>query len=389
MKRLLHIIKKSFREQLRSFWILILAVSMAPFFVAVYFLIIEASQPHYDILILNNDKGIVDSFGPVNYGSILSDSAQNFTIDTLSIPLSVEKTENREEAFEKLKSKRADALLILPEDFSKNLVKLRNGEQRTPVNIELVGDLTDMYYMVSAIWAGEIMNAFICEATMQPNPIKVKETSLGISGSLDDFDMVVPGLLILSVIMLMFSATIAFVAEVENKTILRLKLSKLKALEFLGGVSIIQIAIGIVSILLTLITAILLGFNYAGSLWIVLLVAALTSVSIIAFSLILGAMTKTVNEILVVGNFPLFLFMFFTGAAFPIEGKAMFSILGYPISLQGFMSPTHAIQALKKIMIMNMEFRDIIPEIIAILVLTIIYFAIGLWAFSRRHMRVG
>ena len=385
---MLHIIKKSFREQIRSFWILILAVSMAPFFVAVYFLIIEASQPHYDILILNEDKGVFESFGPINYGSILSDSAQKFTIDTLSIPLAVEKAESRKEAIEKLKRKHADALLILPEDFSANLVKIRNGEYK-PVNIELVGDLTDMYYMVSAIWAGEIMNAFICEATMQPNPISVKETSLGISGSLDDFDMVVPGLLILSVIMLMFSATIAFVSEVENKTILRLKLSKLKAIEFLGGVSIIQISIGIISILLTLITAISLGFDYAGSIWIVLLVAALTSVSIIAFSLIIGAMTKTVNEILVVGNFPLFLFMFFTGAAFPIEGKAIFSIFGYPISLQGLMSPTHAIQALKKIMIMNMELKDIIPEIIAILILTAIYFAIGLWAFSRRHMRVG
>lgn len=389
MNRLVHIIKKSYREQLRSFWILILAVTMAPFFVAVYFLIIEASQPHYDILILNKDRGVVDSFGPVNYGSILSDSAANFSTDTLSIPLSIKKTASHDEAIQKLKSKEADALLILPEDFSQNLVKIRNGKSHGSVDIELVGDLTDMYYMVSAIWAGEIMNAFICEATMRPNPINVKETSLGISGSLDDFDMVVPGLLILSVIMLMFSATIAFVAEVENKTILRLKLSKLRAIEFLSGVSVIQIGIGIISILLTLGTAILLGFNYAGSLWIVLLVAALTSFSIIAFSLILGAATKTVNEILVVGNFPLFLFMFFTGAAFPIEGKALFHLFGYPVSAQGFMSPTHAIIALKKIMIMGMEFKDIVPEIIALVILTLIYFLIGVWAFGRRHMQVG
>ncbi|MCB2221588.1 MAG: ABC transporter permease [Bacteroidetes bacterium] len=389
MNRLLQIIKKSYREQLRSFWILILAVTMAPFFVAVYFLIIEASQPHYDILILNSDRGILDTFGPVNFGDILADSAEQFATDTLSIPLSIKRVESKEEALKKLKTKHADALIILPEDFSKSLQQLRQGEQENSVTIELVGDLTDMYYMVSAIWAGEIMNTFICEATMRPNPITVKETSLGISGSLDDFDMVVPGLLILSVIMLMFSATIAFVGEVENKTILRLKLSKLKAIEFLGGVSIIQITIGIVSILLTLGMAILLGFNYAGSLWIVLLIAVLTSISIIAFSLILGAVTKSVNEILVVGNFPLFLFMFFTGAAFPIEGKAMFHLFGYPVSAQGLMSPTHAIQALKKIMIMDMDFQDILPEIIAILVLIIVYFIIGLFAFSRRHMRVG
>ncbi|MCB0806467.1 MAG: ABC transporter permease [Bacteroidales bacterium] len=388
MKRFWRIVSKSLREQIRNYWIMILGVSMAPFFVAIYFLIIEASKPHYDILILNKDKGAVDFFGPVNYGRILCDSAVHFSMDTMSIPLSIKTANDHQQALDQLRSKQSDALIILPENFSQELIKLRYDLNAPPVKIELVGDLTDMYYMVSAIWAGEIMNAFICESSGRPYPIEVTETSLGISGTMSDFDMVVPGLLILSVIMLMFSATIAFVAEVENKTIIRLKLSKLKTIEFLSGVSVIQILLGVVSILLTLATAILLGFHFAGSIWTVLLVAILTSISIIAFSLILGAATKTVNEILVLGNFPLFLFMFFTGAAFPIEGKPMFFLMGYPVSIQGFMSPTHAISALKKVMILNMEFRDILPEIFAILILTVIYFAIGLFAFGKRHMQL-
>ena len=214
----------------------------------------------------------------------------------------------------------------------------------------------------------------------------MKETAIGASGTIDDFQYAVPGLLILSVIMLMFSASIAIITEVENKTMIRLKLSKLMAWEYLFGVSIVQIIIGVIAIYLTLLSAVMLGFELQGSLIVLSLIAILTSISIVGFSLIIAALTKSANEILIVGNFPLFLFMFFTGAAFPIDAKPLFHIFNYPISFQGLMSPTHAIAALKQIMIMNMNFIDIIPEIIALSFITIIYFILGVWLFNKRHM---
>jgi hypothetical protein len=118
-------------------------------------------------------------------------------------------------------------------------------------------------------------------------------------------------------------------------------------------------------------------------------IASLTSLSIIAFSLIIAAITKSANEVLVVGNFPMFLFMFFTGAAFPLKSEALFSIAGYPINIQGLMTPTHAISALNKTLIMNMDLSSIIPEIISIIVLTLIYFIIGGIIFKQRHLKLA
>jgi len=203
-----------------------------------------------------------------------------------------------------------------------------------------------------------------------------------------DFDIIVPGILIVSLIMLMFTASIAFVSEVENKTIMRLKLSKLTTFEFLGGISIVQLIIGIISILLTLLTSLLLGFHYEGSVPIMIIIACLTSLSIIAFSLIIAAITKSASEVLVVGNFPMFLFMFFSGAAFPLKSAALFTIAGYPINIQGLMTPTHAISALNKTLIMNMDVSSILPEIISIIVLTIFYFLIGGILFKQRHLKL-
>ena len=65
-----------------------------------------------------------------------------------------------------------------------------------------MGDLTSIKYMVAAIWAGETFSDFIYEATDKKNPVKITETSIGISGKMDSFDLYVPGLLILSIIMI-------------------------------------------------------------------------------------------------------------------------------------------------------------------------------------------
>ncbi|MBA7541682.1 hypothetical protein ES705_33998 [subsurface metagenome] len=386
--KLLSVIWKSIKEQIRNFWILVLTVSMAPFFVFVYYLILESEKPHYDVLLLNQDKGITYLTEEFNYGNYLMENIRSFEKDSFNIPLTVEITDNKSEAIKKLKNRKADALVIIPEDFSLSIHNLTLGNVGTSVDIEFVGDLTNVDYMISAIWANEMVNDYLLEATETVKPIKIKETSLGISGKIDDFDLVVPGLLILSIIMLMFSATVAIITEVENKTIIRLKLSKLNTFEFLSGISIVQILVGIIAIMLSLSVAVSLGFDPGGSFGILILLAVLTGISIIAFSLILAALTKTVNEILIVGNFPLFLFMFFTGAAFPIDGKELFSVAGYPISLQGLMSPVHAISALKKVLVLNMGLQDIIPEIVALIIITVIYFTIGVWLFQRRHMKV-
>jgi ABC-2 type transport system permease protein len=382
--KLASVIRKSAREQLRHFWILFLTIAMAPFFVGVYYLISETYQPTYDVLLLNQDQGIAGA----NYGRLLAAGLDGLEGDP-AVPFHARLAQDRPSALGQLRDKAADALVVIPEDFSAAVQTLLDGQRPAEIRIELVGDLTNIEYLVSAVWVGELVDNAIEEVTGTSRPVQIVETSLGLSGQLDDFDLYMPGILILSVIMLMFSATIALVTEVENQTIVRLKLSRVSGLEFLVGVSVVQVVIGIVSVLLTLAIALALGFDVAGSLPLFLLLVILTSISIIAFSLIVAALTRTVNEVLVVGNFPLFLFMFFTGAAFPLEAAPLFSLGGYPVTVQGLMSPTHAISAVKKVLVLGLGLRDILPEIVALVVVTALYFAIGAWAFSRRHMRVA
>jgi ABC-2 type transport system permease protein len=384
----LQIIIKSLKEQLRSFWILLLTLSLGPFFIFVYFLITETSKPQYKILLVNNDKSILADGKQINHGILLTNYLTIARLDTAATAFNVEITANQNTGIEKLKNKQADALIVINTSFSESVNKLIIHDSTPAPKVEFIGDLTNTNYLISAVWANEVINQYILQTTNSKRIIDVKETALGISANIGYFDAIVPGILIVSLIMLMFTASIAFVSEVENKTIMRLKLSKMSAIEFLGGISIVQVLVGLVSIMLTLLVAISLGFNYAGSLLIMILVGGLTSLSIISFSLIIASLTKSSNEVLVLGNFPMFLFMFFTGAAFPLKSDPFITIAGYPITIQGLMSPTHAISALNKTLILNMDITSIIPEMIAILFLTILYFIIGALIFKHRHLRL-
>lgn len=386
--KIINVITKSLKEQLRSYWVLLLSLSMGPFFIFVYFIITTSTKSDYKLLILNQDKGMLIDARHINHGYDLIEYFKNFKSGNQAIPLNVTVVENKTIAIENVKNKKADALIILDDSFSYTINKRRLNDSTAAPNVEFIGDLTNSNYLISAVWANEIFNEYALQVTHNKRIVEVKETALGKSGSVNDFDTLVPGILIVSLIMLMFTASIAFVSEIENKTIMRLKLSKLSAFDFLGGISVVQLLVGIVSVLLTLFTALALGFHYAGSIASLIFIASLTSLSLIAFSLIIAAFTKSANEVLVVGNFPMFLFMFFTGAAFPLKGDALFTIADYPVNIQGLLSPTHAISALNKTLIMNMDISCVIPEIISIIILTLLYFAIGGIIFKQRHLKL-
>ncbi len=305
--KIIHIIKKSAKEQLRSFWMLLLTLSMGPFFIFVYFLIAQSSERNYNVLIENKDTGVVVAYEP---------------------------KPNKINANHEFHRVNHGANLIVY--TNKELIK--NGYEYINCNQVTSSD--------------------------------------------------------------MFTASIAFIWEVENKTITLLKLSNLNPIEYLLGVSSVQTIIGVVAAFLSLGTAIALGFSVGGSvdsmyvggtqnnisiIVTIFIVSALTSLSIVAFSLIVAACTKSANEILIVGCFPMFLFMFFSGAAFPLNTSPLFSIAGYPLSIQSLMSPTHATSALNKILVMDQSLTNIIPELISISILTIIYLIIGAILFKKRH----
>jgi len=377
---------KGIREQVRDYWILVMIVVMAPLFITIYYLMEETGPSEYHILLVNNDRGAISGSGMVqlgdslvNYGTILSGR---------SVPSLLYKSSgSRDMAIEELRNGSADAVVVIPENFTAAVLSHATAQPEQAM-LEMIGDVTRLGYMIGAVWTEELISGYVNSLAEIVSPVVWKETTLGHSGQRSDFELFVPGLLVLSIIMIIFSASAAIVREPENRTLERLKISRLTASEFLMGTSLVQLIVATLSFALALLTAVALGYRLIpGTLGFLILVSFLTSLSMISFSLIVAAMCRSIKEVAIIGTFPLFLLMFFTGAAFPLDGGKLFEIGGYQVMLNDILSPKFAVEALNKVLVRGQEVRETLPELAGLILLTLLYFLAGTWAFRRRHMR--
>ena len=157
--------------------------------------------------------------------------------------------------------------------------------------------------------------------------------------------------------------------------------------EWFSAVSLTQIIVGLLTMALTFLTAVALGYQTSGSLLAVMVVGLLSSLSVIAISLVVAAFLRTIFDLLTVGCFPFFILMFFSGGIFPLPPLRLFTVGGRPVSINDILPTTHTITALGKILNFGVGLGDVVFELGTIAALTVVYFAAGAWLFTRRHMR--
>jgi ABC-2 type transport system permease protein len=380
--RLLSVFRKSLREQVRSIWMLLLTLSIASLFVVLYWMITGGGSTTYSLLIINNDTG-PDLAG----GEQAIQAIQGMAYANGQPILRIIRAADRSEAEAKLRNREAAALVIIPKDFSR--VLLSAGETATPAStsITMIGDLTNPYYSLVSMIAITAVDQYVQGMTGQPRPVEYKEEALGASAARTEFETYVPALLVLSVVMLIFQVAMTVAREVESGTLRRLQMTRMTSFDLLGGISATQVLIGVVSVMLTFFTAAALGFRSQGPLWVAILIGAMTSLSIIGVGLVVACFARTVSEAFIFANFPLILLMFFTGAVFPIPPIPLFTIGGHTIALFDFLPPTHAVVALNKVLTLGAGIIDVTYELLALLILSIVYFAAGVWLFKRIHLR--
>jgi len=393
--RFLSIFRKNLTEQFRNFWILILVVICAPIFVFGYWLFIGGGgSTTYDVVVINEDAGWT-----LPDGRIFSGGEEIIPlIETVTYPdgqpiLDVAVGTDRAEVEAQLRNRDVDALLIIPEDFSRVLIAametpaVAETSEPTTTAITLVGDLTNPYYAVAAVMASTAVEDYVTAVTGDERPVGYEEIALGASAARTEFEIYVPGLLVFSVVMLIFPAAMDAAREIESGTLRRLQLTRMTARDFLLGASAVQTLVGVVSITLAFLTATALGFRSLGPLWVAMLVGAVSALSVVGVGLVVAAFSRTVTEAFVIANFPLIVLMFFSGVMFPLPGVPLFTVAGHTIGLYDILPLTHGIVALNKVLVMGAGLGDIGFELSALLVLTAIYFAVGIVLFRRRHMR--
>jgi ABC-2 type transport system permease protein len=388
--RFLTLFRKTMIENFRDWKILILILTFAPFFVVLMYFYIGYTTETYKVIFVNHDQGVKAAGRDLfNAGQILISEMTEATYEDGTNILVVYKEEEMAKAKKRLEDKSVDVIVEIPNNFSETLMDFKEGKRPAPVVVKTYGDPANTKYIMAAAWCDSITYHYAAALTGQESPLELQAESISRSESLNDFSLYVPALLALAVMMLMFTATATIIREKDKGTILRLRISNMTTFEWLSAVSVTQIIIGLLAIGMTYLTAISLGYRSSGSLMAVIVIGILSSLSIIAISLVVAALLRSVFDLMTIGCFPFFILMFFSGGMFPIPPLQLFVVGDRSIHINDILPTTHSISALGKILNYDSGLGDVVFEIGAIVILSFIYFAAGVWLFTKRHMRAG
>ena len=390
IRRTFSVFRKSLREMRRDWLTLSLTMIFAPLFIFLYWLITAGGSTSYGVALINQDQGVRLADGTqVRHGEQIMEALTSVQYANDQPILKVVMAADQAEAEGLLRERAAAAFILIPADFSQAVEALRSGGQAGQPAIQVIfgGDLTNPYYTVAGVMAITAVDGYIAQVTGQPPLVTYVERALGASGSRTEFEMYVPGVLVFSIIMLIFLAAMVVAREVESGTLRRLQLTPLRAYEFLGGISAALMLVGLACVALTFLTALGTGFRSQGSLWLAGLVAALACLSVIGMGLVVASFSRTVSQAFVIANFPLGLFMFFSGSIYPLPKVVLFTVGRQAISLYDVLPPTHAVSALNKIFTLGAGIGELGYEMGALVILSILYFAAGVWLFQRTRLR--
>lgn len=379
---------KSMRENFRDWKLLLMTLSIAPFFVVVFYLFLGTSTLSYKVTVCNNDMAVSLKDGKVlNAGADIMEQMEKVKLNDSGSILKISRTKDLDTAKKSLEDRNTDIIVVFPEDMSKTIKQYMESGAGNKADITVYGDPTRSEYIMAAVLCDSTYREYVDAVTGKETPVGMKEVLIGGTGSLSGFDASVPSALIFAIIMVLFSATASIIKEVDKGTIRRLKLTRLTPFEFLASIGLTQLIINAIGIALTLAVAMALGYRPIGSYLDILIVGTIASLPIIAISLILAAFCRNVNDVTILGNIPFFLLLFFSGGVFTIPRLKLFDLGSHMIALNDILPTTPATAALGKVLNLGTGLSGVCFELAFVLILTLIYFVLGLWLFNKKHMK--
>jgi ABC-2 type transport system permease protein len=378
---------KTWREMSRDWWMLGLTLVFSPLFVFAYWAFTQGGSTSYTVLVVNQDQGaLLSDGGRLQAGEAAIQAIQAVRYADGSPLLKTSHSDSLAQVDQILKNRLAVAFLVIPPDFSRTLLALQSGDRSQSAQVTFGGDLTNPYYTVGATLALGAVDSYVIQVTGQKPLVNYVEKALAGSAARTEFEIYTPGVLIFSVMMLIFLAAMVVAREVESGTLRRLQITRMTSFDFLGGVTLAMLSLAVFSLLLTIATAVWLGFRSQGSLWVAVAVGAVASLSVIGAGLVVACFSRSVSQAFVIANFPLGLFMFFSGAIFPLPKVVLFQLAGHDVGLFDFLPPSHAVVALNKVLTLGAGLQEVTFELTALLLLSLLYFSAGVWLFQRLHM---
>lgn len=378
--RIWAVFKKSILEQFRDYKAVLLTILSPILFIVIFGLAFGQGFYTYTLAVSDEDQG---TLGGSLVQQIVSSEYPNGNkmFKTLQVQYV------QDELLDGVKKGRYDAHLYIPPGFSASVHQNADlSSKSAPAQVKLLGNPSNLSYSFIGSFVENYIHNFVWSNGMAVSPVQIVYEETNEVKIRSEFESMAPGLMVFSVFFLLILSSMVVTREVEHRTLQRIILSRVRALEFCAGISLSQLLLAAVMLPLVFAASVLLGFSSSGSYMLAYLVSLIAAFSAIGIGLIIAAYCRTSLEAFIIGNVVVTPMMFLAGIFFKVPPVKLFSVMGKEIELLTFVPTLDAVSAMNKILINNAGFGDILPELLVLVLLSAGYFLSGVYLFGRRYM---
>ena len=263
------------------------------------------------------------------------------------------------------------------------------------VTVEIVGDNGYLNYqiveMITTLFVSEYANEltslnYPVEITMEPETINVRDYSI--------FDTIVPGMIIFGILTQagIVSAFLSSELQTPNRTISRLRLSLIQPWEYIVGASTLQLLISPFQIIVLIGMSVILGFQPEGDILQGFVICWLTTLFTLGLTFVAAAVFTSPDAAGMAVGFGVTPIAFASGAFmdapkitlipefFPTATGAL-----RDLTVWDLLPSTHAISALRSILLYNFSIMDVLAEIILLTIESVLLLIFSIVVYSKRR----
>lgn len=338
-----------------------------------------------DIAVINHDNA-----SGVNLGNELVGVIKDFNSSENESLFTVHEVSSEDKAQKMLENGSVSTILIIPQGFTSDM----GNNMSSLGEIIIKGNPIDADYGIGSSVISGIVSEFskqiINKVAGQTIPeIELKYEDLNISSS-STFDLYAPGLIVFAILMTITVVASNVATEEESGMIKRLRLSKMKTIDYVVGNLISWSFVGVIQVIIMLLVAVLVGFKWEGGIYTLVLaciVGIVTTFSSVAVALIIVALSKNAKQASSISPIIAVPLSFIAGAFIPLPDCVIATINNQQIQIYEILPWNQAITAIRQVLTYGQGLDAIFMNLIIILIMGIILLAISVLLFNRKISR--
>ena len=389
--KIMDIITKNMKELIRDkknlfFLLLFPIIFMLVFGVA--FGSDSTTNPTIDIAIVNQDVDVNNQ----SYSQMLIDNIKDVKTNDSKKMFNIIEADSQDHAQKLLESDNVSCILIIPDDFSRNMQEEITTQSNKTPQLTFKADTTQTNNMIAQNVIDNVINEYSISINSQLtsasfNAIKLNIEGLEGTNDFTQFDYIAPGLIIFAILMTVTTVTSSISRETENGMLKRLKLSYMKSSDYIIGNLATWCIMGIIQVIIMLLVAVFLGFHWNGglnSLLLACLVGFIATIPSVAVALIIVSLTGSVDQATNLSAIIAVPLSFLAGSFFPLPEAYICEFMGHHIQLYELLPWNQALTALKQLLLYGNQIDAIWINILLILIIGIILLFISILLFKRK-----